>query len=145
MSHPARAVLAGALLWAGAVPIADGARRAPDPRPGDRYRTGTVDPRVHRVAAEIQRGVFADPERYVGPLVGSLLSGADDDFHKCKILHDWIAEHIAYEVQACCFEHLKAPAKIVAAYDVPPPMAQPLEQENIPDAAKLLREAKAML
>jgi len=100
MSHPARAVLAGALLWAGAVPIADGARRAPDPRPGDRYRTGTVDPRVHRVAAEIQRGVFADPERYVGPLVGSLLSGADDDFHKCKILHDWIAEHIAYDVDS---------------------------------------------
>jgi pyruvate/2-oxoglutarate/acetoin dehydrogenase E1 component len=55
------------------------------------------------------------------------------------------AEHIAYEVQACCFQHLKAPVKIVAAYDVPPPMAQPLEQENIPDAAKLLREAKAML
>jgi 2-oxoisovalerate dehydrogenase E1 component len=55
------------------------------------------------------------------------------------------AEHIAYEAQACCFQHLKVPAKIVAAYDVPPPMAQPLEQENIPDAAKLLREAKAML
>ena len=55
------------------------------------------------------------------------------------------AEHIAYEVQACCFQHLKAPVKIVAAYDVPPPMAQPLEQENIPDAAKLLREAKTML
>jgi len=65
-----------------------------------RYRTGTPDPRVHRVPGDVQRGVFADPERYVEPLVRSLLSGIDDDFHKCKILHDWIAEHIAYDVES---------------------------------------------
>ena len=35
--------------------------------------------------------------------------------------------------------------KIVAAYDVPPPMAQTLEAENLPDAAKVVREAKALL
>jgi pyruvate dehydrogenase E1 component beta subunit len=54
-------------------------------------------------------------------------------------------EHIAYRVQELAFRHLKVPAKIVAAYDVPPPMAQTLEAENLPDAAKVAREAKALL
>ena len=65
-----------------------------------RYRTGTPDPRAHRVPAEIQRGVFAEPERYLGPLVESLLAGVDDEFHRVKILHDWVAEHIAYDAES---------------------------------------------
>jgi hypothetical protein len=42
--------------------------------------------------------VFTDPERFLEPLVKRLLEGARDDFHKTKILHDWIAENIAYDV-----------------------------------------------
>ena len=37
------------------------------------------------------------------------------------------------------------PAQIVAAYDIPPPMAQTLESENMPSAEKVARVAKAML
>jgi len=48
-------------------------------------------------------------------------------------------EHIAYKVQEQCFDSLKAPARIVAAYDVPPPMAQSLEEENLPSPAKIAR------
>ncbi|MFQ6131184.1 MAG: pyruvate dehydrogenase complex E1 component subunit beta [Armatimonadota bacterium] len=48
-------------------------------------------------------------------------------------------EHIVYKVQEQCFAALKAPARIVAAYDVPPPMAQPLETENIPSPEKIAR------
>lgn len=54
-------------------------------------------------------------------------------------------EHIAYRAQQACFPSLKAPVKIVAAYDVPPPMAQTLEAENLPSPEKVAREAKGML
>ncbi len=54
-------------------------------------------------------------------------------------------EHVAYRVQETAFSYLKAPAKIVAAYDVPPPMAQTLEAENLPDAGKVAREGKALV
>ncbi len=55
------------------------------------------------------------------------------------------AEHIAFRVQERCFKSLKAPVAIVAAYDIPPPMAQPLEAENLPDATKVMRAVKALM
>jgi 2-oxoisovalerate dehydrogenase E1 component len=54
-------------------------------------------------------------------------------------------EHIAYRAQEIAFPYLKGPAGIVAAYDIPPPMAQTLESENLPSPEKVAREAKAML
>jgi len=54
-------------------------------------------------------------------------------------------EHIAYKAQEACFEVLKKPVRIVAAHDVPPPMAAPLENENIPSPEKLLRNIKELL
>jgi 2-oxoisovalerate dehydrogenase E1 component len=54
-------------------------------------------------------------------------------------------EHIAYQLQSCCFASLKAPVKIVAAHNVPPPMAEPLEKENIPSPEKVLANVKATL
>ena len=47
-------------------------------------------------------------------------------------------EYIVCAVQEQCFEALKAPAAIVAAHDVPPPMAQSLERENLPTPEKVL-------
>jgi len=66
----------------------------------ERYRSGAIDPRVRGVAAEIQQAVFADPERGLEPLTKTLLSGAGDEFLKVKILHDWIADNIAYDVDS---------------------------------------------
>ena len=54
-------------------------------------------------------------------------------------------EHIAYQVQKAAFKAMKAPARIVAAYNVPPPMSQVLEMENLPDAAKVVRNARELL
>ncbi|MBM3473210.1 MAG: pyruvate dehydrogenase [Armatimonadetes bacterium] len=48
------------------------------------------------------------------------------------------AEHIAHVINGACFGCLKAPVRIVAAYDVPPPMAQSLETENLPSPEKVL-------
>ena len=48
-------------------------------------------------------------------------------------------QHVAYMVQANAWEALKAPIAVVAAHDVPPPMAQTLEMENLPSAEKIAR------
>ncbi len=55
------------------------------------------------------------------------------------------AEHIAYEAQEACFEALQKPVRIVASHDVPPPMAAPLESENIPSPEKILRNIKDLV
>ncbi|HUU54971.1 MAG TPA: transketolase C-terminal domain-containing protein, partial [Armatimonadota bacterium] len=54
-------------------------------------------------------------------------------------------EHIAYRAQELAFASLKGPAQIVAAYDIPPPMAQTLESENLPSPEKVARTAKEMV
>jgi len=48
-------------------------------------------------------------------------------------------EHVTYEITRRCFESLKAAPRIVGAHNVPPPMAQTLEQENIPQPEKIER------
>jgi len=52
-------------------------------------------------------------------------------------------EHVAYMVQANAWEALKAPITIVAAHEVPPPMAAPLEMENLPSAEKIAKAITA--
>lgn len=64
------------------------------------YRTGSLDPRSRAVPAEIQQGVFDDPSKHLEPLVRFLVAGGRDGFHNVKILHDWIADNIAYDVEA---------------------------------------------
>jgi len=54
------------------------------------------------------------------------------------------AEHIAHVISGACFRSLKAPVRIVAAYDVPPPMAQSLETENLPSPEKVLGVLKEL-
>jgi 2-oxoisovalerate dehydrogenase E1 component len=46
-------------------------------------------------------------------------------------------EHIAYVAQQVAWSSLKAPVRVVAAYDVPPPMAPPLEELNIPSVERI--------
>ncbi len=53
-------------------------------------------------------------------------------------------EHIAFEIQEKAFSHLKSPIKIIAARDVPPPMAAPLEQDNIPSVERIVSSIKEM-
>ncbi len=54
-------------------------------------------------------------------------------------------EHIVARVQERAFAQMKHPARIAAAYDVPPPMAAPLERENIPTAEKIADIAMGMV
>ncbi|MEA2063556.1 MAG: dehydrogenase E1 component subunit alpha/beta [Gemmatimonadota bacterium] len=55
------------------------------------------------------------------------------------------AEHIAFRVQCQCFSDLKSPIEIVAAHDVPPPMATTLEAENLPSRESILQGIKKVV
>ncbi len=55
------------------------------------------------------------------------------------------ASHISHEIARTSFSSLEAPVKILSAYDVPPPMAYPLEVENIPSVEKIVRTVKEQL
>jgi len=55
------------------------------------------------------------------------------------------AEHIAYRVQNRCFSYLKSPIEILAAHDVPPPMAYTLESENMPSVEKIYGHIKELI
>ncbi len=55
------------------------------------------------------------------------------------------ASHISHEITRTCFDKLKAPVQIVSGYDVPPPMAYPLENENMPNPERIARSIGEML
>lgn len=55
------------------------------------------------------------------------------------------ASHISHEITRTSFAALKGPVRILSAYDVPPPMAYPLETENIPSVEKIIRTIKEEL
>jgi len=55
------------------------------------------------------------------------------------------AEHIAHVIHANCFREMAAPVEIVAAHNVPPPMAATLENENLPSPEKVLAAIRKVL
>ncbi len=55
------------------------------------------------------------------------------------------ASHISHEIARNCLKDLKAPVRIVSSYDVPPPMAYPLEVENMPTPERIVRSVKEEL
>ena len=54
-------------------------------------------------------------------------------------------EHIIRRIQEEAFEYLKAPIKLISAHEVPPPMAAPLEHENLPSADKIAKNVREIL
>lgn len=48
-----------------------------------------------------------------------------------------LAEHVAFCIQQQAFRHLKKPVEIISARAVPPPMAVPLENDNIPSVERI--------
>jgi 2-oxoisovalerate dehydrogenase E1 component len=55
------------------------------------------------------------------------------------------ASHISHEITSHCFQELKCPVRILAGYDVPPPMSHPLEVENMPNPERIARGVKETL
>jgi pyruvate/2-oxoglutarate/acetoin dehydrogenase E1 component len=55
------------------------------------------------------------------------------------------ASHISHEITRTSFSSLQSPVRILSAYDVSPPMAFPLETENIPSVDKIMRTIREEL
>ncbi len=55
------------------------------------------------------------------------------------------AEHVAYELQRIIFPALKKPVEIVSAFSIPPPMAAPLENENIPSPERIFKSIMTIM
>ena len=55
------------------------------------------------------------------------------------------AETIIYETQQKAFSAMKCPAEIIGARNVPPPMAQTLEQDNIPSVERIMDSIRKMV
>lgn len=55
------------------------------------------------------------------------------------------SSHISHEITRKAFGDMKCPVRIVSGYDVPPPMAHPLEVENMPNAERVARGIKETL
>lgn len=55
------------------------------------------------------------------------------------------AEHVSFEIQRQAFDALKKPVEIISARAVPPPMAAPLEQDNIPSVERIAETVRKLL
>jgi len=65
-----------------------------------RYRTQAPEARAASVPADISTRAFAKPSSGLPGLVNWLLEGQVDPYLKAKILHDWEALNISYDVKA---------------------------------------------
>lgn len=64
----------------------------------EKYRSSELDPRVERVSPALLSSAARAPETQLGPLVAALIRGERDSFSQIKLIHDWIAETITYDV-----------------------------------------------
>jgi len=53
--------------------------------------------------------------------------------------------HISHEITRASFRNMKAPVRIVSSYDITPPMAHPLEVENMPGPERIARSIRETL
>lgn len=74
------------------------ARYASQKSPAEVYRTDKIDPRISRVTASLVTNAARAPETQLATLVSALIVGENDQFTKIKLIHDWIADTVTYDV-----------------------------------------------
>ena len=72
------------------------------------YRSDEPDPVVFVVPESLRSKVSLDPATGVPELVSFLLDGTDDPFEQVKVLHDWVATNIRYDLEGLLREDLEA-------------------------------------
>ncbi|UCB45549.1 MAG: dehydrogenase E1 component subunit alpha/beta [Spirochaetota bacterium] len=55
------------------------------------------------------------------------------------------ASHISHEITRVSFKSMKCPVRIISSYDITPPMAHPLEDENVPNPARIVKSIRETL
>jgi pyruvate dehydrogenase E1 component beta subunit len=53
--------------------------------------------------------------------------------------------HISHEITRAAFKQMKAPVRVISSYDITPPMAYLLEQENMPGPERIVRSIRETL
>jgi 2-oxoisovalerate dehydrogenase E1 component len=53
--------------------------------------------------------------------------------------------HISHEITRSAFKQMKAPVRVISSYDITPPMAHLLEQENMPGPQRIVRSVRETL
>jgi len=66
--------------------------------PASEYRTDIIDPRISRVTKTQLADAARDPEHNLRAVVTTLLGGESDPFLRVKLIHDWIADTVTYDV-----------------------------------------------
>ncbi len=74
------------------------ARYASAKSPAAAYRTDKIEPRIARVTSFMLTNAAHAPDTQLSPLVTALIAGESDQFMRIKLIHDWIAENISYDV-----------------------------------------------
>ncbi|MEA1987435.1 MAG: transglutaminase domain-containing protein [Candidatus Marinimicrobia bacterium] len=54
---------------------------------------------TNNISKKLSRKIKKDPEKNIQQLVNHLINGVNDDFEKVKVLHDWVALNIEYDIQ----------------------------------------------
>ena len=97
-------------IWRPAAARADAAQEWTPPPAADprvrRHRSGRVDPRVTDLPPALEATLRQDPDDGVDALVAHLVDEAEDQAHLVKLIHDWIAEHVAYDVAMLRSRHI---------------------------------------
>lgn len=63
-------------------------------------REQPLDPRVQQIPPDIERTALEDPDRGLPELVAYLVADAPSELVRAKLIHDWIADRIAYDAEA---------------------------------------------
>ena len=110
--------------------------------------------KIIRQAAELlaEKGISAEviDLRSLVPLdVDALVSSVKKTNYAavvCQAPHTGCyGEHVVNEIQKKAFDYLDGPVELIAAHDVPPPMAPTLEEEFMPNPQKVCDRVMAML
>jgi len=70
------------------------------------YLPPVVDERVRQVPAQLARAVKQNPEANLPRLVSFLIQDRLTDSAKVRVIHDWMADNIVYDVQGYLSGHL---------------------------------------
>jgi hypothetical protein len=63
------------------------------------YQARPIEDKAVHVPSKLMNAVFKSPQVYIEDLVTFLVEGEKDPFLKVKLIHDWIADNIAYDTE----------------------------------------------
>lgn len=66
--------------------------------PIEKIRYANTLPIIRDIPGKIEQDAFSNPDKHLGGLVRYLVEGKNDVLFKIKIIHDWVADNIYYDL-----------------------------------------------